>query len=182
MKTPFGNSPKMLIYIFVFVTLFLAAALTKCHGAELGFEGGRAVIRGETPAAALTLTFPHPWYHPETQHFPDYPTDWRTNPGPGDADLELGMLLVGAYDINGVTQHNQLIAEAMVVDGFGHFDIGIGPAYLQNEDAINGSHLNFSLKLGYRWHRVGVVWRHISNAGTKTPNQGRDMVLLTYRF
>jgi hypothetical protein len=71
--------------------------------------------------------------------------------------------------------------QCKVLDGFGKLDVGIGIVALQNRDAYNGSTANFSLELSYKLsERLSVVAGHWSNAGTRKPNLGRDMLLLRW--
>ena len=60
---------------------------------------------------------------------------------------------------------------------------GIGPAFVQRVDAINGAHTNYYLGLRFvlsdRWT---VILGHISDAGTSSPNVGRQMLSIAYRL
>lgn len=65
---------------------------------------------------------------------------------------------------------------------------GVGAAYKNETDDINGSHLNFAEQLGWRFPRqangghVEFAIRHMSNAGLKKPNKGEDLLTLAYVF
>jgi hypothetical protein len=65
---------------------------------------------------------------------------------------------------------------------------GVGAAYKNETDDINGSHLNFAEQLGWRFPRqangghVEFAIRHMSNAGLKKPNKGEDFLTLAYVF
>lgn len=160
MSKLFRNPRAAVVAIAIFPLLILIAFATECRGAELSFEAGRAVIHGETPALALSLGF----------------ADRQSRT---DFTYACGILLIGENGPNA----NQLAAQCQVIDGFRRLDLGLGAVYLQNTDQWNGSHLNFSLLARYRFtDRWSLAWRHFSNAGTKYPNIGRDMVLVGYRF
>src|ERR1700722_11432076 len=57
---------------------------------------------------------------------------------------------------------------------------GVGAAYKNKTDDLNGSNWNFAEQLGWRTpkqpsgHRLEFAIRHISNAGIKKPNPGED--------
>lgn len=164
-KPPFRLDKITSIAVTVFLGLILLGAATQCRGAEpvAQFELGHTVIRGPATAARLSVQWP--------------------DAGPKDAGFECGLTLIGEYEYKG-SQPNQAIADCALVDGLRGFDFGIGPAYLQNIDTVNGSHFNFHLLA--RWTspngRHMVTWHHWSNAGTVKPNAGRDIVAYGYRF
>jgi hypothetical protein len=164
MNRLFRNPPGAVIGIAVFILLLILGALNTCSAESvLQMEVGSAVIRGETPAVGITVTWPEA--------------------GPGDADFECGLALVGEYTFKGVTYANQAALQCLLVEHLGKLDVGIGAVMLQNADALNGSRGNFSLKLGWRFDDLWQAqWRHWSNAGTRYPNYGRDMLLVTRRF
>lgn len=64
----------------------------------------------------------------------------------------------------------------------GAFGAGLGVAYLQNIDQVNGSHGEFSLELFWRPWRVGAELIHISDAGTTATNCGRNAGMLSVRL
>lgn len=157
------RNPKKVIYIIaVFVALFVAAAATRCHGSELNFGAGVTVARGVAPLIDVSLTARHG--------------------APGDAHWQGFLTLVGDSTYAGREQPNQAALGGMLVDGFGPVEIGLGVAFLQNLDAYNGSHANFSLQLAYRWRNLAFAYRHWSNAGTVRPNLGRDFAILSWGF
>lgn len=148
-------------YVLVgFALLLLLAFGTKCHAAEVGFEAGSQVLRHPAPALVVTLTQPRI---------------------AGDVDGECGVLLVGGDQVNGT--RGVMGLQCMLVDGFGPVELGIGAAYFNHTDDLNGSLMNFSLKLAWRINdRWGLTYRHFSNSGTTDINTGRDLALVTYRF
>ena len=65
---------------------------------------------------------------------------------------------------------------------------GLGGAYKNDTDRINGSHLNFAEQLGWRappmanGGRIEFAIRHVSNAGLKKPNKGEGFITVAYVF
>jgi len=149
--------------VAVLLALFLFGA-SKCAKAEpvITAEAGLAVMRASTPALRLSVEWP------KAAH---------------NADFQCGLSLIGPYEFKGANA-NQAVADCLVVvQPFAALDVGVGPAYLQNVDQINGSHFNFALMARYRFgDRWALAWRHWSNAGTKPPNYGRDLLVLGYSF
>jgi hypothetical protein len=65
----------------------------------------------------------------------------------------------------------------------GRFCASIGAAFVQRVDAINGAHTNYFLGLSYRFTpRLSLILGHISDAGTSSPNVGRQGLFLSYRL
>lgn len=163
-------SPTALV-ILLFVILLGFTYCTAAHAAEpyRQISAGSTVIRGSSAVIDLSVNYPEA--------------------GPGDSNLEVGVTFIGMSNFKGVEQRNNFAWHAALIDGFGNFDVGIGPAYLQNTDTYNGSHLNFVLLMGYRtpWKILGrcpltVRYQHFSNGGTTDVNKGRDMVFAGCRF
>lgn len=152
------------IISFLFVVLLVAAWATKCHGADLQFGIGSTISRGETPVLDVAVT--------------------TRRGAPLDANWQFGLTLIGSSTYGEVEQPNQAALSALLVDGFGPLEIGLGVAFLQNTDVYNGSHGNFALQIAYRFKRwpVTLTVRHWSNAGTVQPNLGRDFALVSWRF
>lgn len=151
------------LILLIVVLLLLGSFATTCRSESIiQVEGGSTLSRGYTPALGLTIVWPES--------------------GPGDADFQCGLMLVGTSEFK-TNNPNQAAVQCLIVDGYKRFDLGLGIVALQNTDDYNSSHTNFSLLAGYRFtDRLGVIYRHWSNAGTTKPNIGRDMLLLTYRF
>jgi hypothetical protein len=82
------------------------------------------------------------------------------------------------YDI----RQNMFISAQRVVH-FHDFEVGVGPAYFNNISRVSGSHFMVGFMLGYNInYHLFVRFRHYSNAGTKPPNLGQDMITIGYRF
>lgn len=158
-KSLFPHELGTRIALFVFVLVLLGAFGTKCRAAEtsLVLESGAQLIRG--PAAAVAINV--------------------VSRGPRDTSIETGLFLVGRTpDHLGV-----MGGQALIVDGFGRLDLGIGLAYMNRLHEQLGSQLNFALMLRYRFNeRWYVAARHWSNAGTTEHNKGLDIVIVGYRF
>lgn len=66
---------------------------------------------------------------------------------------------------------------------------GIGAAYLSQTQIGNrrlSTHFQFEdqIGIGWRWrrHTLGLDYLHYSNAGIEKPNQGIDIIMLSYAF
>jgi hypothetical protein len=157
MKLPF-NPGKTGYAVAVFVLIFLVALATKCHSEGIVFGVGSSIFRG----SASTLQLAWQWPSPQSK----------------DAHFETAITMIAPSQFNGVDQRNQFAWSVVYIDGFRNFDIGLGPAFLQNKDAYNSSGANFNLLIGYHWKRWFMRWCHFSNAGTHDPNIGRDLMLV----
>lgn len=166
MKLPFNpRNPKTQLLVAAVVLLLLAGLATMARADPYAqSSAGSAIVRGEAAAIDLAIVYPEA--------------------GPGDSSYAVGVTLIGESTFQGATQRNNFAWRAELVDGFGRFDVGIGVAVMQNEDAFNSCDLQFTLALGYRLRRwpVTVGLRHFSNSGTCSPNKGRDLLLVGWRF
>lgn len=162
----FRNPRASQVLSAIFLLLAIAGLATTCRAGETQtqFGMGSTYARSPTPVLDLAVT--------------------TTLGAPGDARWQYGLTLVGSSTYMDREQGNQAALSAMLVDGFGRFDVGLGVAFVQNLDIYNGSHANFSLMLAYRFQRlpITIAIRHWSNAGTKYPNLGRDFAILSWRF
>lgn len=158
----FNNPKKAVIAVTIVIGLFLLALATSSHasGNSVTFRAGATILRG--PATVVELSVAKPL---------------------GDGQLEGGFGLIGSSTYNdSPTQRNQAFAVARYVDGFGHFDIGAGVVKLQHADLYNSGAVNFNLLVGWHYRSFSVRYNHFSNAGTSSPNLGRDMVVLGWTF
>lgn len=165
MKLPFnqGNRKTQLL-VSLIILLMLAALATAARAGEsyASFGVGTSIVRGQAEMLSLDLTFPQA--------------------GPKDADFRTGIVLIGASEFRKNPEPSQAAGYVELVDGFKKCDVGVGVAYLQNTDEYNGSNANFTLSLACRYKALRATLRHFSNAGTKMPNRGRDMLYLSYVF
>jgi hypothetical protein len=114
-NTPFGNAPKVVAVLVVFIGLWLIAPIRSCHAAELELTGGIAAIRGETSALGAKVIF---------------------NNAVGDyGDIACGVMLIGQSSWNGTNQ-TQAIVHCQLQTRVSRFVFGIGPAKLQHTDAL----------------------------------------------
>lgn len=154
------------IGLFVIVLLFaFFTPWNRALAADMWFDAGATIVRGETPVLGLTLA----------------------TPGPLDTRLEAGFNLIGSStypEKTGRENPVQIAVHAAIVDGFGPVDVGIGIAVLQNEDAYNSGKVQFMpLLRWWLWNdRVLLTYRHFSNSGSVKPNTGRDFVMVGWRF
>lgn len=176
--SPFGNPAAVQVVLYAMVALFFVAMLTHCnkaHSAELEIATGSTVVRASTGVLEMDLIFP--------KVIANY------------ASLTAGFTLIGSsnwcgagqtgptcYNANQAVMHLQAVAPLK----FG-FELGIGAAKIQHDDNMNSGAVNFNLSLEHTvWARKfpNLYWRyaHFSNAGTHSPNEGRDMLMVAYRF
>ncbi|MCG5499630.1 acyloxyacyl hydrolase [Ectothiorhodospira lacustris] len=75
------------------------------------------------------------------------------------------------------------LGQSVIIPFTGHLDLMLGGAVLDRTTSSMGSHLNIhagaSLRLG---KHLRLVFRHLSNAGLRSPNQGENMLLVDLRF
>lgn len=160
---------KVALGVGVVVALLLAALVVpRCHAAPLDapyvqFSAGSAVVRGQAPVLDLTFTEPAPQLR--------------------KAYWQESLTVIGTSTFRGQNVPNNFVARGLFVDGFGDFDVGLGLSWMQNPAPYNGSAVNFNLQLAYRLpFGATLTYTHLSNAGTKLPNLGRDIVLVGWRF
>jgi hypothetical protein len=162
-----GNR-KVQLGVLVVIALLVAASATRCAHAGDGdyaqFGIGSTIVRGPAPVVDYSLVY--------------------QDAAPKDAWLEVGATFIGESNFEGAYQRNNFALRAAILDGFGRFDVGLGAAFLQNVDTYNGSHVNFTLILQYRVKSLPFNFRvqHFSNGGTQSPNKGRDMLMVMWRF
>lgn len=161
MRKLFRN-PKPAIYlIIVFIVVLLVLWSIPSQGSELRMEGGSAVLRGETPVLGVNITWPQA--------------------GPVGTSYEAGFTLIG--DSSYYRDNPNVIAlHGALVDGWKRFQAGIG-FYAMNVEHEYTCQVGFHLLARYSFsQRINATWRHYSSAGSCTPNAGRDLVTLAWRF
>lgn len=158
-----GNGKAATIGIFAFIVL-LAFMFTKCHAAEVDMGAGSSFgSEGYGPVLGLNVAGQVP-----------------TNPG---LWWVAGTDLWGSTTYKGQTIPNNWDWHAEVEGCKGPICAGIGPAYVQRVDQINGAHTNYYL--GLRWKitsRLNLTLGHVSDAGTTSPNVGRQALTVEYRL
>lgn len=160
----FQNPPKMVKFILLFVGILIASIICATWGdaAELEFGYGKTVVRGPTDVAALTVVWPNQI---------------------GKIDLFAGTLLIGSYNYHNTDFGNQIVLRGGFRANVGqHFSTLFGVAKIQHDDPLNSGAINFNLGLVGRYKNLSATYLHISNAGTSSPNVGRDMLLVSWRF
>lgn len=166
----FNLNKKTLISALALVALLaLGMIIPQCHAAPLDapyvqLGAGSAIVRGYAPVIDLTFTEPAS----QLRH-----AFWQES-----------LTVIGTSTYNGHPVPNNFALRGLFVDGFGRLDIGLGVSWMQNPFPYNGSPVNFNLQLDYRFKLlpVTVTYTHMSNAGSRLPNLGRDLVLLSWRF
>ena len=167
----FNLAPTTKIAVLIFIGLFaLGLALSKCHAAEPNdapyaqLSAGSTIVRGVAPVLDFTLTEPAPQLN--------------------KAYFQESITLVGSSTFKGQAAPNNYFFRGLFVDGFGHFDIGLGVCWIDNPQPYNGQHLNMNLQLAYRFTVLPITatYSHCSDAGTQLPNYGRDILMIGARF
>ena len=166
----FNLSPRVTLVVLAVVALLaLGLCIPRCHAATLDapyvqLSGGEAVVRGQTPVLDLTFTEPAPQLR--------------------KAYWQESLTIIGTSTFNGQPVANNFAVRGLFVDGFGRFDMGLGLSWMQNYLPYNGGPINFNLQLSYRFVvlPVTVTYSHMSDAGSRLPNLGRDLVLIGWRF
>lgn len=161
---PLGNNRVVRTVLLVVIGLFLCSFFVRqCRGAQMDFVTGSALVRGPAGAFGLNVCEPRAIA--------------------GFADVCAGFMLIGDSSWRGHNDY-QAVAHAQVVSHLWlGFELGIGLAHLQHADAYNSGAVDFSLSLQHRVYKnLYLRYQHFSNAGTSMPNQGRDIVLATWRF
>lgn len=164
---PFNSgNRKVQAGVALFLLLLFVAFATKCRAADSYVQvlGGQAMVRGEAPAMDLSVVWP--------------------DAGPGDASLAVGVTFTGDSEWRANKSRANAFLRTEIIDGFGHFDVGFGVAYLQHDDEYNSCRMNFSLSLGYRFQFLPITarYQHYSNGATCAGNSGRDILLVGWRF
>lgn len=157
-----GNSLGGTIGIFLFILLVLFMLWRPAHAAEVDTVVGSSFgTEGYGPVLGLNLRSP-------------------LQPG---LDWYAGTDLWGSTTFAGKAVPNNFDWHVGLEGCKWRFCAGIGPAFVQRVDAINGAHTDFYLGVRYavsdRW---SIVIGHISDAGTSSPNIGRQMISIAYRL
>ena len=161
------NNPKGVQYaIAAFIVILCLSFAVKCRADETHYvqvSGGSTVVRGQAPALDIEFNVP-------------------ASVAKG-ASWQSGFTIVGSSTFYGVDQPNNAYYYGRIVDGFGHFDVGLGVCALHHTDAYNGATVNFNLMAAYRLpFGATITYEHCSDAGMTRVNLGRDILLLGWRF
>jgi hypothetical protein len=165
LKLPFGNKPAAILLILLFITIW-ALTLTKCSAQEaepsIYLGAGSSITHGagaEMLEADLHLPLPF-----KGQDAPSY---------------DIGTTLLGPQNGN----PNNWAWYAQLEGSRGRFNAGLGFAYLARADGLNGEHANYTLTMAWELtDRIEIRYRHFSDAGTSPINEGRDMLIISWRL
>jgi hypothetical protein len=157
-----GNGKAATIGIFTFIVLLAFMFWHSAHAAEVDIAAGSSFgAEGYGPVLGLNI-------------------DTQIQPG---LKAFAGTDLWGSTTYNGQTVPNNWDWHAGLEGCKWRVCAGIGPAFVQRVDAINGAHTDFYLGINYRiTDRLSLVLGHISDAGTTNPNVGRQALTLSYRL
>lgn len=153
--------------VIFFLILCVGAWATTCSAEGrtfTSFGGGTTVNRGKTEI----LEFAHTW---PVANMKD--PQWR-----------IAMTLIGSsndprYQLD---SPNNFCASGQYIDGFKRAKLGLGLVACQNTDVYISSHAGFYISADFEFKSFYIRYGHISNAGTRTPNSGRDFVMLLWKF
>jgi hypothetical protein len=182
---PFNLAPGAIAAVLFLIFLILVGLwFGKAHAATVfdekpyvQFNVGSTVVRGVTPTFGIDLVEP-------------------TNLIKG-SDIVVGMFAVGRstwkncpIDGKGNPQcESNLVWRAIFEDtvygnSFGAVRAGIGISYMTNYLPYNGGNVNANLQLAYEFYRIPITltYTHFSCGGSCSPNAGRDLLLLGWRF
>jgi hypothetical protein len=156
-----GNSTAATVGIFAFIVV-LCLVFGRCHAAEVDVQAGSSFgTEGYGPTLGLNFAAP-------------------IQPG---LNFLAGTELWGSTSYRGQIVQNNWDWHAGLQGCKWRFCADIGPAFVQRVDAINGAHTNFHLGLSFKFtDRLSLVLGHISDAGTTSPNVGRQSLMLSYRL
>lgn len=158
-----GNGTAATIGIFSFIVI-LCLLFARCHAAEINLEAGSSFgTEGYGPTLGLNMK-----------------QSLRANPG---VSWFAGTDLWGSTRFKSGIVPNNWDWHAGIEACKWRFCASIGPAFVQRVDAINGAHTNFHLGLAFRISdRWSIQLAHISDAGTSSPNVGRQALMLSYKL
>jgi hypothetical protein len=159
-----GNGKAATIGIFAFI-IILCLTFARCgHAAQIAVEAGSSFgTEGYGPTLGLNTRWPVAGLH--------------------GVNVLVGTDLWGATTFRGETVPNNWDWHVSVEGCRGCFCAFIGPAFVQRVDAINGAHTNFHLGFEVKLtDRLTLDIAHISDAGTSSPNVGRQAIMLEYRL
>ena len=148
-------------FVVLLIILFLVSA-KKAHAEQaIVLEGGSAMLRGETPVLGI---------------------NWRClECGPIGTAWEAGFDLIGSSEYY-KSNSNVIQLHAQIVPNYKRFGMGIGFFY-QNVPTEYVCQFGFHLLARYDISQhFSMQWRHSSSAGSCTPNAGRDLLTVGYRF
>lgn len=157
------RNPKGAVYgIAAFVIILIVLWSVKARADQtFAIELGSAMVRGETPVLGLTIAC--------------------KECGPVRTDYEFG------FDLIGESSHyrdnpNVIQVRAQLVDGWRRFEAGIG-FYYQNVPTEYVCQFGFHLLARFKFgERIAMQWRHSSSGSSCTPNVGRDLLTIGWRF
>lgn len=169
--SPFGNAVAVQVVLYTMVIVFFLAMLTHCgkaKAADLDIMAGSTIVRGPTGVIGMNV------------RFPEVVANYAT--------LSIGFDIIGQslYGCmhNTLCNNNQAVVHAQVVAPLpSKFELGIGVAHLQHADSYNCGSIDFSLSIQRPVYRDSFLrYQHFSSAGTCSPNGGRDILMLGWRF
>lgn len=156
-----------------FVLLFTALFVNQCLAAEYYVMGGVATGNSANVARSYNSGVVETGINTEDHH-------WEVAAG------YIGPQYSGTpYEISRYVYGSVQYLAGINFEGLRPY-LGLGVMYRSEADRVEAllpSALNFSLSAGVDIHRHWRIQvRHFSNAGTREPNRGQNLLLLGYRF
>lgn len=159
-----GNGKAATVGIFAFLLILIFLLAHKAHAAEVDLLAGSSFgTQGYGPVLGLDVKQPI-----------------AANKG---LSVYAGTDLWGSTRFHGETVPNNWDWHTGIEACKWRVCAKIGPDFVQRVDAINGAHTNFNLGLSFKLSdRCSLVIGHISDAGTSSPNVGRQAISFQYRL
>jgi hypothetical protein len=159
-----GNGKAATIGIFIFIVILALLFYRHAAAAEVDILAGSSFgTQGAGPVLGLQFYQP---IHPNK-----------------DLAFYAGTDLWGSTTYHGTTVPNNWDWHSGLESCYHRICASIGADYVQRVDAINGAHTNFNLGVRFKaTPRLSIVLGHISDAGTSSPNIGRQLLGVSYRL
>jgi hypothetical protein len=159
-----GNGTAATIGILLFIALLAFLLYRPAHAAEVDINAGSSFgTEGYGPTLGLT-----------------YKQEITPNKG---LNFIAGTTLWGSTTFQSETVPNNWDWHLGLQSCRWDFCADLGPAFVQRIDVINGAHTNFHLGISYQLSsRWSLAIGHVSDAGTSSPNVGRQNLSIVYRL
>lgn len=154
------------LYIIIAFLMLLALGLSREASAETGVEVAGGFLSGSfSRGGALYL---NERFHKKYSVAMGYISEQWVTPRKEPRTYVRPNLCFQAMRHVGVTEN---------------FELGLGPAYCTATNRALGSNVSAALEMRYYLGARGYAFlRHYSNAGSKPPNMGQDIIGLGFRF
>jgi hypothetical protein len=161
------------LIVFSLGAIFGAGLCSRCSATEVSIAAGETIIRGGAAVLEVGVSAPFGLLHPgdavELDAIEIASSTWKTEP-----------LRWSGGDTTGPNH----IVRALYVTRLGPFSFGTGLAWMARPLPYNGEDVNFALAVSYQpaFAPLVLAYGHLSDAGLKDPNYGRDFISMGVRF